>query len=166
MPWEGDDQMNIGAVIPAEILSRTDLPIYVKLVYGRMTILLERHGSLVLTTEELANQCGITQRQAAKSLRYLVMLELIQFHRSLGDRKFNPRIPENEVNMRRRTITTTVRRHPAMGYFDFHRKAESPLGNAPRTCRMPQELGGGSLRLPAKDHRRCREVSPISPKTA
>ena len=57
--------MNIGAVIPAEILSRTDLPIYVKLVYGRMTVLLERHGSLVLTTEELANQCGITPRQAA-----------------------------------------------------------------------------------------------------
>ena len=25
--------MNTGAVIPAEILSRTDLPIYVKLVY-------------------------------------------------------------------------------------------------------------------------------------
>lgn len=36
--------MNTGAVIPAEILSRTDLPIYVKLVYGRMTVLLERHG--------------------------------------------------------------------------------------------------------------------------
>ena len=63
--------MNTGAVIPAEILSRTDLPIYVKLVYGRMTVLLERHGS----------------RQAAKSLRYLVMLELIRFHRSLDDRK-------------------------------------------------------------------------------
>ena len=71
--------MNTGAVIPAEILSRTDLPIYVKLVYG--------HGSLVLTTEELATQCGITPRQAAKSLRYLVMLELIRFHRSLDDRK-------------------------------------------------------------------------------
>lgn len=27
--------MNTGAVIPAEILSRTDLPIYVKLVYDR-----------------------------------------------------------------------------------------------------------------------------------
>lgn len=31
---------------------------------------------------------------------------------------------------------------------------------------MSQRLGGGSLRLPAKDHRRCREVSPISPETA
>ena len=79
--------MNTGAVIPAEILSRTNLPIYVKIVYGRMTVLLERHGSLVLTTEELATQCGITPRQAAKSLRYLVMLELIRFHRSLDDRK-------------------------------------------------------------------------------
>ena len=88
MPWEGGGQMNTGAVIPAEILSRTDdLPIYVKLVYGRMSVLLERHGSLVLTTEELANQCGITPRQAAKSLRYLVMLELIRFHRSLDDRR-------------------------------------------------------------------------------
>lgn len=79
--------MNTGAVIPAEILSRTDLPIYVKLVYGRMTVLLERHGSLVLTTEELATQCGITPRQAAKSLRYLVMQELIRFRRSLDDRR-------------------------------------------------------------------------------
>lgn len=79
--------MNVGAIIPAEILSRTELPIYVKLVYGRVSVLLEQHGSLVLTTDELATQCGITSRQTAKSLRYLVTLELIRFHRSLEDRK-------------------------------------------------------------------------------
>lgn len=78
--------MTIGAVIPAEILTRTDLPIYVKLIYGRVSVLLDRHASLTLTTDELAGQCGITHRQAAKSLRYLVALELIRFHRSLDDR--------------------------------------------------------------------------------
>ena len=59
--------MNTGAVIPAEILSRPDLPIYVKLVYGRMTVLLERHGSLVLTTEELATQCGRGSARAGRA---------------------------------------------------------------------------------------------------
>lgn len=79
--------MNIGAVIPVEILSRTDLPIYVKLVYGRMIVLLEQHSSFVVTTDELASQCGLSRHQAAKSLRYLVVLEQIPFHRSLDDHK-------------------------------------------------------------------------------
>lgn len=79
--------MKIGAVIPVEILSRADLPTYVKLVYGRMLVLLERRHSLNLTTEELATQCSITPRQAAKALRYLVMLKVIHFRRSSDDCK-------------------------------------------------------------------------------
>ena len=78
--------MKSGAVIPMEILTRADLPAPVKLVYGRMVVLLANRGSLVLTTEELAKQCGLPPRQAAKSLRYLVTLKLIRFHRSLSDR--------------------------------------------------------------------------------
>lgn len=78
--------MKTGAIIPLEILERTDLPICVKLVYGRVFVLLGKCGSVVLTTVELAEQCGITQRQAAKFLRYLVSLGLIRFHRSLEDR--------------------------------------------------------------------------------
>lgn len=77
--------MNTGAVIPEEILVKKDLPIYVKLVYGRVAVLLEQHGSVILSTDELAVQCSITCHQAAKSLRYLVMLGLIHFHRSLED---------------------------------------------------------------------------------
>ena len=65
----------IGAVIPHEILSRTDLPLYVKLVYGRVAVILRRSGYAVLTTGGLAR----------KALRYLVMLGLIRFHRSLTD---------------------------------------------------------------------------------
>ena len=57
----------IGAVIPHEILSRTDLPLYVKLVYGRVAVILRRSGYAVLTTGDL------------------VMLGLIHFHRSLTD---------------------------------------------------------------------------------
>ena len=69
----------IGAVIPHEILSRTDLPLYVKLV------ILRRSGYAVLTTGELAGECGIRHGLARKALRYLVMLGLIRFHRSLTD---------------------------------------------------------------------------------
>lgn len=43
----------IGAVIPHEILSRTDLPLFVKLVYGRVAVILRRSGYAVLTTGEL-----------------------------------------------------------------------------------------------------------------
>lgn len=75
----------IGAVIPHEILSRTDLPLYVKLVYGRVAVILRRSGYAVLTTGELAGECGIRHGLARKALRYLVMLGLIRFHRSLTD---------------------------------------------------------------------------------
>ena len=75
----------IGAVIPHEILSRTDLPLYVKLVYGRVAVILRRSGYAVLTTEELAGECGIRHGLARKALRYLVMLGLICFHRSPAD---------------------------------------------------------------------------------
>ena len=78
--------MSSNAMIPAEILCRQDLPIYVKIVYGYVYALLQQCPSFVLTTAELAERCGITNRQAAKSLRYLVWLELICFHRSLEDR--------------------------------------------------------------------------------
>ena len=70
----------IGAVIPHEILSRTDLPLYVKLVYGRVAVILRRSGYAVLTTGELAGECGIRH-----GLARLVMLGLIRFHRSLTD---------------------------------------------------------------------------------
>ncbi len=75
----------IGAVIPHEILSRTDLPLYVKLVYGRVAVILRRSGYAVLTTGELAGECGIRHGLARKALRYLVMLGLIRFHRSPAD---------------------------------------------------------------------------------
>ena len=75
----------IGAIIPHEILSRTDLPLYVKLVYGRVAVILRRSGYAVLTTGELAGECGIRHGFARKALRYLVMLGLIHFHRSLTD---------------------------------------------------------------------------------
>ena len=58
--------MNIGAVIPVEILSRTDLPIYVKLVYGRMIVLLEQYCSFVVTTDELASQCGLSRQSSGE----------------------------------------------------------------------------------------------------
>lgn len=78
--------MKTGAIIPLEILMRTDLPMYVKLAYGRVFVLIERSGAAVLTTDELAGQCGMTRREAAKSLRHLVSLGLIRFHRSLDDK--------------------------------------------------------------------------------
>lgn len=73
----------ISAIIPAAVLSRIDLPMYVKLVYGRVVVLISRTGKAVVTTQQLAESCGISNRQAAKSLRYLVSLGLIRFHRSL-----------------------------------------------------------------------------------
>ena len=110
-PLDGE----IGAVIPHEILSRTDLPLSVKLVYGRVAVILRRSGYAVLTTGELAGECGIQlvygrvavilrrsgyavlttgelagecgirHGPARKALRYLVMLGLIRFHRSPAD---------------------------------------------------------------------------------
>ena len=71
--------MKAGAIIPQKIVENSDLPCYVKIVYGRV---------FVLTTDELAKQCGITRREAAKSLRYLVSLGLIRFHRSLENRSY------------------------------------------------------------------------------
>ncbi len=78
--------MKTEVLIPQEILERPDVPIHVKLVYGRVAILLGKRGSAVLTTDELARQCGITRRQAAKSLPYLVTLGLVRPHESLSGR--------------------------------------------------------------------------------
>jgi|GEM_PF-3511111 predicted transcriptional regulator len=78
--------MKAEVLIPREILEQPDLPIHVKLVYGRVAVLIEKTGSAVLTTDELARQCGITRRQAAKSLPYLVTLGLVRPHESLSGR--------------------------------------------------------------------------------
>ena len=79
--------MKAGAIIPQKIVENSDLPCYVKIVYGRVFVITSETGSAVLTTDELAKQCGITRREAAKSLRYLVSL-LIRFHRSLENRSY------------------------------------------------------------------------------
>ena len=79
--------MKAGAIIPQKIVEN-DLPCYVKIVYGRVFVITSKTGSAVLTTDELAKQCGITRREAAKSLRYLVSLGLIRFHRSLENRSY------------------------------------------------------------------------------
>lgn len=80
--------MKAGAIIPQKIVENSDLPCYVKIVYGRVFVITSKTGSAVLTTDELAKQCGITRREAAKSLRYLVSLGLIRFHRSLENRSY------------------------------------------------------------------------------
>ena len=84
MPWEGRWQMKSSVMIPREILERADLPPHVKLVYGRVAVLIGRTGSAILTTDELARQCGITRRQAAKALPELVKLNLVRRHESLS----------------------------------------------------------------------------------
>ncbi len=76
--------MRNSVMIPREVLERADLPPHVKLVYGRIAVLIERTGSAILTTDELARQCGITRRQAAKALPELVKLNLVRRHESLS----------------------------------------------------------------------------------
>lgn len=76
--------MKNSVMIPPEILERADLPPHVKLVYGRIAVLIGRTGSVVLTTDELARQCGITRRQTAKALPELVTLNLVRSHESLS----------------------------------------------------------------------------------
>lgn len=76
--------MKNSVMIPREILERADLPPYVKLVYGRVAVLIGRTGTAILTTDELARQCGITRRQAAKALPELVKLNLVRRHESLS----------------------------------------------------------------------------------
>jgi hypothetical protein len=78
--------MKTEVFIPREILEQPDLPVQVKLVYGRVAVLIGKTGSAVLTMDELARQCGITRRQAAKSLPYLVTLGLVRPHESLSGR--------------------------------------------------------------------------------
>ena len=76
--------MRNSVMIPREVFERADLPPHVKLVYGRIAVLIERTGSAILTTDELARQCGITRRQAAKALPELVKLNLVRRHESLS----------------------------------------------------------------------------------
>ncbi len=76
--------MKNSVMIPREILERADLSPYVKLVYGRVAVLIGRTGSAILTTDELARQCGITRRQAAKALPELVKLDRVRRHESLS----------------------------------------------------------------------------------
>ncbi len=76
--------MKTGVVIPPDILERADLSAHVKLVYGRVALLVGRTGSAILTTDELARQCGITRRQAANALPELVKLGLVHPHGSLS----------------------------------------------------------------------------------
>ena len=76
--------MKNAVFIPLEVLSQQELPLYVKLVYGRIAVLIGKTGSAILTTDELARQCGITRRQAAKALPELVKLNLVRRHESLS----------------------------------------------------------------------------------
>lgn len=76
--------MKNSVMIPRDVLERADLPPHVKLVYGRIAVLIGRTGSAILTTDELARQCGITRRQAAKALPELVKLDLVRRHESLS----------------------------------------------------------------------------------
>ena len=95
--------MKNGAFIPAEILEREDLPPPIKLVYGRVSVLIGKGESAVLTTDELARQCGLSRRQAAKALPYLAELKLVQPHESLAGhgllrvfRKVQPEPPQDK----------------------------------------------------------------------
>lgn len=76
--------MKSALLIPNAILERQDLPPHIKLVYGRVAILIAKSGSAVLTTDELARQCGISRRQTAKALPELVKLGLVIPHNSLS----------------------------------------------------------------------------------
>ena len=76
--------MKNSVMIPRDVLERADLPPHVKLVYGRIAVLIGWTGSAILTTDELARQCGITRRQAAKALPELVKLNLVRRHESLS----------------------------------------------------------------------------------
>ncbi len=76
--------MKNSVMIPQEILERADLSPCVKLVYGRVAVLIGKTGTAILTTDELARQCGITRRQAAKALPELVKLNLVRRHESLS----------------------------------------------------------------------------------
>lgn len=69
--------------VPAEILSRQDLPLYIKIVYGRIAYLLSKNDRVIMTTDEIAMQCGITRRNAAKALPELAKLGLVKPHESL-----------------------------------------------------------------------------------
>ena len=75
--------MKNAVFIPQEILSRQELPLYVKLVYGRIACMLGKNDRVVMTTDEIAMQCGITRRNAAKALPELARLELVRRHESL-----------------------------------------------------------------------------------
>lgn len=95
--------MKNGAFIPAEILEREDLPPHIKLVYGRVSVLIGKGESAVLTTDELARQCGLSRRQAAKALPYLAELKLVQPYESLAGhgllrvfRKVQPEPPQDK----------------------------------------------------------------------
>ena len=78
--------MKNAVFIPLEVLSQQDLPLYVKLVYGRIACMLGKNDRVVMTTDEIAMQCGITRRNAAKALPELVRLELVKHHESLDGR--------------------------------------------------------------------------------
>ena len=51
--------MKNAVFIPLEVLSQQDLPLYVKLVYGRIACMLGKNDRVVMTTDEIAMQCGI-----------------------------------------------------------------------------------------------------------
>ncbi|WP_288594275.1 hypothetical protein [uncultured Victivallis sp.] len=78
--------MKNAVFIPLEVLSQQKLPLYVKLVYGRIACRLGKNDRVVMTTDEIAMQCGITRRNAAKALPELVRLELVKHHESLDGR--------------------------------------------------------------------------------
>ena len=78
--------MKNAVFIPLEILSQQELPLYVKLVYGRIACMLGKNDRVVMTTDEIAMQCGITRRNAAKALPELARLELVRRHESLDGR--------------------------------------------------------------------------------
>lgn len=58
--------MKNAVFIPLEILSQQDLPLCVKLVYGRIACMLGKNDRVVMTTDEIAMQCGITRPQCGK----------------------------------------------------------------------------------------------------
>lgn len=92
--------MKNAVFIPLEILSQQDLPLYVKLVYGRIACILGKNDRVVMTTDEIAMQCGITRRNAAKALPELARLELVKHHESLDGRGLL-RIFERKMPMER-----------------------------------------------------------------
>ena len=75
--------MKSAVCIPLEILNQQDLPFYVKLVYGRVAYMLGKNNRVIMTTDEIAMQCGISRRNAAKALPELARLGLVKPHESL-----------------------------------------------------------------------------------